>query len=322
MAAGSDSGRSGGRGAGAGGSGRDIGSQRGSGTGGWDARRGSRPDRPRSEHDEDRKPRRAHAGDGQDRGRERRDARVRDRAAPPPAKRAPRGKLVEPELPEELTPDDLDLEVRRDLRGLPRDLAETVARHLVAVGELLEDDPGLALAHARYARSLATRVAVVREAAGLAAYRAGEWAEALAELRAARRIGGPGHLPVIADLERALGRPERALELVRDPEARNLPAAEAVELLIVVAGARRDLGQHEAAVVSLQVPELDPERREPWTARLLYAYADCLLAAGRLGDAVRWFLAAANADEEGDTDAPDRAAQVAARLAAPGAGAT
>jgi tetratricopeptide (TPR) repeat protein len=148
---------------------------------------------------------------------------------------------------------------------------------------------------------------VVREAVGLAAYRAGEWAEAIAELRAARRMGGgPGHLAVLADCERALGRPERALELARSPEAAELDEAEAIELRIVAAGARRDMGEADAAVVSLQIPELDPAHPRPWSPRLFYAYADALLTAGRRDDAVRWFLHAADADEEELTDAAER----------------
>ncbi|HEY1734646.1 MAG TPA: hypothetical protein VGG23_09375 [Acidimicrobiales bacterium] len=207
----------------------------------------------------------------------------------------------------------LDPEVRRDLRGLRKEIAEIVAKHLVAAGSLLEDDPAEALAHARYARSRAARIAVVREAAGLAAYHAGEWSEAIAELRAARRMGGgPGHLAVMADAERALGRPERALELARGPEARELGHAEAIELLIVTAGARRDLGETDAAVVSLQVPELDSRKREPWSARLFYAYADALLAAGRRDDALRWFLNTVEADGDELTDAADRLGELAA----------
>jgi tetratricopeptide (TPR) repeat protein len=214
---------------------------------------------------------------------------------------------VAPPLPDDVTPDLLDPEARRDLRGLPRDLADAVARHLVAVGELVDDDPETALAHARYARHRASRVAIVREAAGLAAYHAGEWAEALAELRASRRMGGDGHVPVMADAERALGRPERALEISRSPEARDLPPEEAVELLIVVSGARRDLGELDAAVVGLQVPELDASRDEPWVGRLFYAYGEALQAAGRIEDAVRAFLEAAAADLDGETDAEERA---------------
>lgn len=181
----------------------------------------------------------------------------------------------------------------------------------MATGRVLEEDPQRALAHARFARSRASRVAAVREAAGLAAYHAGEWSEALGELRAARRLGGgPGRLAVLADCERALGRPDRALEIARSPEAGQLGTDEAIELRIVAAGARRDLGQFDAAVVALQGPELEAAGTELWRARLRYAYADNLLAAGREQDAIRWFLAAAEADIEGVTDAAERAVEL------------
>jgi len=216
-----------------------------------------------------------------------------------------------PPLPDDVTADELDAEVRRDLRGLQKETAETVARHLVAAGSLVDDDPDEALAHARYARYRASRIASVREAAGIAAYHAGEWTEALGELRAARRMGGgPGHLAVMADIERALGRPERAIDLARGPESRELGRAEAIELAIVAAGARRDLGEVDAAVVGLQLPELDPANREPWSARLFYAYADNLAAAGREPEAVQWFVHAADADDAGETDAAVRLAEL------------
>ena len=210
-----------------------------------------------------------------------------------------------------MTAAELDADVRRDLRGLQKETAETVARHLVAAGSLVDDDPEEALAHARYARYRASRIASVREAAGIAAYHAGEWTEALGELRAARRMGGgPGHLAVMADIERALGRPERAIDLARGPESRELGRAEAIELAIVAAGARRDLGEFDAAVVGLQLPELDPAHREPWSARLFYAYADNLAAAGREPEAVQWFVHAADADDAGETDAAVRLAEL------------
>jgi tetratricopeptide (TPR) repeat protein len=219
--------------------------------------------------------------------------------------------VPEPALTDDITAAGLDAEVRRDLRGLQRDTADTVARHLVAAGRLVDEDPERALEHARFARARASRIAVVREAAGIAAYHAGEWAEALSELRAARRMGGGhGHLAVMADIERALGRPERALELSRGPEVRELEQAESIELAIVAAGARRDLGELDAAVVSLQIPELDPARRDPWSARLFYAYADNLLAAGRESDALQWFVHAADADDDGETDAARRIAEL------------
>jgi tetratricopeptide (TPR) repeat protein len=236
----------------------------------------------------------------------------------PSARQRDTGQPAAPPIPDDIQATDLDPDVRRDLVSLPKELADRVARHLVAAGVLLEDDPERALQHARFARSKAPRIAAVREAAGLAAYRAGEWAEALAELRAARRIsGGPGHLPVLADVERALGRPERALELARSPEARDLDEADRIELLIVSAGARRDLGELDAAVVSLQVPELDPRRSDPWSARLFYAHADNLLASGRREDAIRWFLAAADADLDEQTDAAERLEELTTERAAP-----
>ncbi len=213
-----------------------------------------------------------------------------------------------PELPEDADISILDPEVKQELRGLPKGLAEIVGRHLAAAGMLIDSEPELALEHARYARSKAARVAVVREAAGLAAYHAGEWAEALSELRAARRMShGTGHVAVMADCERALGRPERAIELAREAQVSPLSPDEAVELRIVAAGARRDMGQLDAAVVALQGDDLDEKRRDPWSARLFYAYADNLEAAGRTEEAVKWFLNAAQADDDNETDAAERA---------------
>lgn len=195
---------------------------------------------------------------------------------------------------------------------------DAVARHLVMAGTLVDVDPVQALEHARAARARAGRVAVVREAAGITAYHAGEWAEAIKELRAARRMaGGPGLVAVLADCERALGRPDRALELIRSPEGRTLTGDAAEELRIVAAGARRDLGQYDAAVVLLQTPALDASRTGTAAARLFYAYADALVAAGRPDEALRWFLTSAGADEEGETDAEERAVTLGAE-AGPG----
>jgi hypothetical protein len=79
---------------------------------------------------------------------------------------------------------------------------------------------------------------------------------------------------------------------------------------LVAAGARRDLDQVDAAVVTLQSSELASHAVHPWTARLRYAYADALLAAGREDEARDWFAKAAEADHDGTTDASDRLAQI------------
>lgn len=218
----------------------------------------------------------------------------------------------DPVLPDDVTGGELDTEARAELRTLPKELATKVARHLVMAGRLAEEDPGLAFDHAKAARRLASRVGIVREAAGIAAYHAGEWAEALAELRAARRLGAgdDAYLPVMADCERGLGRPERALDLIKSPEAKKLDAMGRVELRIVESGVRRDLGQHDAAVVTLQIPELRDKRLRPWSARLFYAYADALTEAGRESEASEWFARAAAADRDGETDAAERYAEL------------
>ncbi|WP_434743961.1 tetratricopeptide repeat protein [Micromonospora sp. SH-82] len=191
--------------------------------------------------------------------------------------------------------------------SLAKPVAESVARHLVATGALIDDDPEGALAHALAARRLASRISAVREAVGLAAYHAGEWQTAIAELRTYHRMTGEqSHLAVIADSERALGRPERAIDLFRGADQEKLDRSVATELLIVAAGARGDLGQKDAAVAMLQVRELTAEATEPWTARLRYAYADALLAVDRREEAREWFSRAAEVDVDGETDAAER----------------
>lgn len=202
-------------------------------------------------------------------------------------------------------------DVRAELRALSPENADRVARHLVAAGQLVDIEPDRALSHARAARATAGRVGAVREATGIAAYAAGQWQEALSELRAARRINGDiGYLPLMADSERGLGRPERALALARSGEVARLGAAERVEMRIVEAGARRDLGQLDAALLVLQDAGVHRSEGQEWAVRLWYAYADALLAAGRRGEARQWFSAAADADSGGQTDADARLAEI------------
>jgi tetratricopeptide (TPR) repeat protein len=202
---------------------------------------------------------------------------------------------------------DLDRVTLNSLRTLPDGLAEIVARHLAAAAQVIGDDPQAALAHAQAAARRAGRVAVVREAAGVAAYAAGEFGSALTELKAAARISGSSeYLPMIADCERGLGRPERALALAASPEAGTLDRDGKVEMLIVASGARRDLGQPDAAVLTLQVPALRSRTGEQWLARLRYAYADALAEVGRAAEAREWFVRAAEADPDGLTDAAER----------------
>jgi tetratricopeptide (TPR) repeat protein len=189
--------------------------------------------------------------------------------------------------------------------------AQLVGGHLVMAGRLIDEDHEKAYAHARAAQQLAPRLAATREALGLAAYLSDRYAEALSELRAARRITGSNHQwAVMADCERGLGRPEKALEMAQAPEVKELDKATQVELRIVAAGARRDMGQADAAVVLLQGADLTPVQPEPWTARLRYAYAEALLDASREDEAREWFSRASEVDPEGLTDAGERLAEL------------
>ncbi|MFE5866014.1 tetratricopeptide repeat protein [Streptomyces virginiae] len=201
--------------------------------------------------------------------------------------------------------------MRQELLSLPKGLAEEVSKNLVMVARLIDDEPEQAYAYSRIALRLASRVAAVREAAGFAAYATQKYSEALAEFRAAKRMTGSVELwPVMADCERGLGRPERALAMAGEPEVQKLDKAGQVEMRLVAAGARRDQGQLEAAIVTLQSPELASSSVQPWTARLRYAYADALLAAGREDEAREWFAKTLEADKDGSTDASDRLAEL------------
>jgi tetratricopeptide (TPR) repeat protein len=222
-----------------------------------------------------------------------------------------RPRLVEPPLPADIDLRELDRGLKAGLRSLPQDLAEKIGLHLIAAGRLIDDDPVAAAAHTQYARGLAPRLAVVREAAGVAAYRTGDYAAALSELRVVRRMtGDPSYLPIMADCERGLGRPERAISLAADPDVARLAPAERVEMAIVASGARRDRGEAKAAVVALQGPDLDRADVAPWTVRLWYAYAAALLDAGRVEEAKQWFESVVTIDEDGETDADERIAEL------------
>ncbi len=216
-----------------------------------------------------------------------------------------------PPLPEHITGREVSRSVAAQLKSLPEKLALRVARHLVAAEEALESDPRVAYEHTLAARARASRLAVVREAVGEAAYAAGEFAEALAELRAAKRMNGAvDYLPMMADCERALGRPDKALTLLRNVPREKLSPELAAEAVIVEAGARRDRGELDAALRTLEHAPLQSKSRAGWVVRLRYAYADTLLAAERPADALAWFHRAEAIDAEETTDAGERAAEI------------
>src|SRR6476661_240716 len=194
-----------------------------------------------------------------------------------------------PQIDEDVTGKELDRATQHQIKTLEDNSAEWVARHLVMAGRLIDDEPELAFQHALAASRRGGRLAAVREAVSLTAYAPGHYGEALREFRTFRRISGSNvHLPIMANCERGLGRPDRALDVARSEEAQDLDAPGKVELAIVAAGARTDLGQLDAAVAELEIPQLDMNRAFSYSPRLFRAYADALAAVGREDESQKW----------------------------------
>lgn len=215
--------------------------------------------------------------------------------------------MDEPLTPQGITGRELDRSVQDELRSLSRETAERVAAHLVAAWALVDVDSHEAFLHAKFAARRGGRIGSVRETYGVVAYQAGEYATALRELRTALRITGRSDLlPMIADCERGLGRPERAFDIAASPEAEKLDLNGTIEMMIVVAGAYADTGDISTALSTLEIPALRQKVDGAWHVRLWVAYADLLERAGRDDEARRWLSLAADADTEQITDAGRR----------------
>lgn len=204
--------------------------------------------------------------------------------------------------------------MKAELRGLSPETAKKVGLRLLAAGRLLDSDPEAAYAQAKVARRLAARLPIIRAAVAESAYAAGDYQGALTDYRALRRMsGGDEYLPVIADCERAVGRPEEALRLAREAASARLDAASQIEMTMVEAGARSDMGQRAEAIRLLErkIRETQHQRvSDTSKARLRYAYAEQLLAADDRDSAREWFATAAKLDRDGVTDADERVAEL------------
>ncbi|MEN2742633.1 hypothetical protein ABCS02_33060 [Microbacterium sp. X-17] len=213
----------------------------------------------------------------------------------------------DPDLPADVEARDLPKEARVELKTLSKDNADWVAQHLVMAGRLIDEDPELAHRHALSAARRAGRIGVVRETLAITAYASGDFALALRELRTYRRITGSNdQIALMVDSERGVGRPDRALELGRSIDRSALPADVQVALAIAMSGARLDLGQEEAALAELEIPQLDPNRAFSWSPDLFHAYAEVLEALGRDADSASWRERAERAElalEEAHADA-------------------
>lgn len=215
-----------------------------------------------------------------------------------PGQEARQTRPREPEFVAGLDGRELDGSVRGELRTLSKETAERVAKHMVSAGFLLQErELEAARDHSAYAVRLAGRVGAVRELHGIVSYQCGDFGTALRELRAARRInGGVALLPLIADCERGLGKPEKTLEIASSAEAAELDEEQTLEMRIVVAGAHADAGDLETALGTLETPQLTRKLSGAWPVRLWYAYSQLLDVAGRRDDARKWLTLAADAD--------------------------
>ncbi|WP_243635706.1 hypothetical protein [Kocuria tytonicola] len=269
----------------------------GSGADRRDDRRGAgRPDRRGDRSDRPGQDRQGHGNRGGFRDERRNDRHERRPECGTYARDERRGghddarpRFVAPEIDADVTGRELDRSMHHELKALEQSNAERVAQHLVMAARYLEEDPEFALEHANAAVRKAGRIGVVREAAGVAAYAAGDFALALKELRTHRRISGSQeHLPLMVDSQRALGRADKAMEEATSEAAASLDAAGQAALAIVVSGIHADAGDHDAALAALEIPQLDKNRGFSYSPGLFRAYAEALRAVGRDDESMTW----------------------------------
>ncbi|MDF1488036.1 tetratricopeptide repeat protein [Tessaracoccus caeni] len=214
-------------------------------------------------------------------------------------------------MPEGFVESELPIGVRAELKGVSKERAAEAGAHIWAAGQLIDVDPALAYRHAEAARRRAPRLPVTREATAETAYAAGEYAVALREYRAIRRMtGGDELIPVLADCERALGRPRDALELLAELDPRTAKIELRIECLLVEAGIRDDLGQRAEAKRLLHAAisrKVGPPLSQ---ARMRYAYADLLERDGDADGARKWFESAGELDRGAMLDVADRLAAI------------
>ena len=216
-----------------------------------------------------------------------------------------------PVIPDDVTPKQLDRIALNELKTLSKENQEGVANHLVMAARLIDSDPQLAHQHAISAARRAGRIGVVRETLAITAYAIEDYALALRELRTYRRITGrDDQLPMMVDSERGLGRPEKALELGRSVARSSLAVPVQVELAIAMSGARLDLGNTEAALHELEIPQLDPTTAFSYSPGLFDAYAAVLEELGRDDEAAEWYARAEVAADALNDDDDDEVIEV------------
>ncbi len=155
----------------------------------------------------------------------------------------------EPKMPKGIEWKMLTSDDRERLRGLSKEHAENIGLHILAAYTLEESNPELALEHAKWVARQASRIDFARETLAFVAYRQGDYKLAAREFRTAFRMNGfLDYLPFIADCERGLGEPKKAIELAMSDDAKYLRGEAKAEMFLVYAGALGDLKMWDKAI--------------------------------------------------------------------------
>ena len=155
----------------------------------------------------------------------------------------------EPKMPKGMEWSMLSKDERERLRGLSKEHAENIGLHILAAYSLEESDPEQALAHAKWVARQASRIDFARETLAFVAYRQGDYKLALKEFRTAYRMNGfLDYLPFIADCERGVGQPKKAIDMASEPDTQALRGDAKAEMLLVIAGAYGDLNMWDKAI--------------------------------------------------------------------------
>ncbi|MBW3087257.1 helicase [Bifidobacterium sp. 82T24] len=193
----------------------------------------------------------------------------------------------EPKMPKGLEWSMLSKDEKERLRGLSKEHAENIGLHMLAAYALEEEHPDQALAHAKWIAKQASRIDMTREVLALIAYRQGDYKLALREFRTAYRMNGfLDYLPFIADCERGLGNPKKAVELAMSDEAKALRGEAKAEMFLVVAGAYGDLGNWDKAIELVHTIGRSKGISGEYRMRAVQAEQNFLEQAGRQDEAL------------------------------------
>lgn len=193
----------------------------------------------------------------------------------------------EPKMPKGLEWSMLSKDERERLRGLSKEHAENIGLHILAAYAQEENDPENALAHAKWAAKQASRIDIARETLAFIAYRQGDYKLAMREFRTAYRMNGfLDYLPFIADCERGVGNPKKAIELAMSDDTKYLRGEAKAEMFLVYAGALGDLELWDKAVQIVHTLGRSKGLAGAYRMRAVQAEQYFLEEAGRTDEAV------------------------------------